>query len=147
MPPQNTNKPLAFDAGPGDVFVVYLISGLMYLIPFVGFAMSFNYSAKWMAEHTTLNGRKLTYSAKLGETWVLLFVSVLLLMITFGIYILWFMPKLYRFVYDHVDYADQAAMGPSPMPVDSGMPSSPAPAPVTDVTPPSAPTPPAGLVQ
>lgn len=141
MPPQNSNKVLEFTGNAGGFFVMYLVSMLLYLIPLVGFAMSFNYSVKWMAENTKVNGRGLGYKATLGETWVMLFVGILLTVITFGIYIFWFGPKMYRFVYDHVNYADEMGMA-------STMPAAPAPMPATDVTPPSAPTPPtATLVQ
>ena len=139
MPPQNTNKPLAFVGEPGGFLVMFIVGYILMLIPLVGFAFSFNYMMKWLVANFKVHGQDLKYEATFGETWVMLFVGALLTIITFGIYTIWFVPKVYRYVCDHVTEA-----GSSP----AAMPASPAPMPTTDVTPPSAPTPPTNtLVQ
>jgi hypothetical protein len=105
----NAVKPLHFHAGAGSVFVQLLVSELIWFVPIVGFAWSFNYSAAWAAKNTTIDGRKLVYKAGLGETWKFLFVQILLLIITLGIYTFWYLPKVYNYVYDHMSYDDAAA--------------------------------------
>lgn len=143
MPPQTANsKILDFVGTPSSFFVMYLVSALMSLIPFVGFAMAYNYGAKWMAENTRLHGRQLTFQSTLGETWVFLIVNILLVLVTLGIYVFWYVPKMYRFAYDHIHYADEvpSAAAPTAVPQNTSAP--------TATTPPSAPTPPtAPLVQ
>lgn len=138
MPPQNTNKPLAFVGTPSGFFVMYLVGYLLMLVPLVGFAFSFNYMMKWLVANFKVNGQDLQYEASFGETWVMLFVGFLLTLLTVGIYIFWFVPKVYRYVCDHVTVAGTAtAMAPSPVAT-----------PPTDTMPPAAPTAPTGpLVQ
>ena len=137
MPPQNTNKPFSFVGTPGGFFVMYLVSYLLMLVPFVGFAFSFNYMMKWLAANFKVNDQDLQYEATLGESWVMLFVGFLLTLVTFGIYTFWFVPKVYRFVCDHITVA--GATAPMAAPVST---------PPTDVMPPAAPVSPSGpLVQ
>lgn len=108
MPPQSADKPFEFTGSASGFFVMTLVSTLMQLIPFVGFAMAFNYQNEWMVKNTKMNGQNLTYKAELGETWVMLFVGILLIILTLGIYLFWFAPKVYRFVFDHVTVGDPA---------------------------------------
>lgn len=110
MPPQNTPKHFAFTGTPGSFAVMYIVALLLMIIPFVGFAFSFNYQNKWLLKNIKIDGRNLAYNAGFGEVWVLLFVGIILTVLTFGIYTFWFTPKLYRFVLAHTSYADEVAV-------------------------------------
>ncbi len=145
MPPQTLTKHFEFTGTPGAFFVNFFVSVLMIYIPFVGFAMSFNYRNKWLANNIKIDGRPLSYSAKLGETWVMLIVGLLLTMVTFGIYIFWFGPKVYRYIFDHTTYADEVTIAVA-APVTTAPPEAMA-TPMEVATPQVAPTPPTNLVQ
>lgn len=135
MPPQTSSKPLEFTGTAGSYFVLVLVTMLLFYVPIIGFAFAFNYSGDWFAKNVKVNGRTLAYKAGLGETWVMLFVGILLTLVTFGIYIFWFGPKVYRYLCSHLSYADEVpatAASPSPSPTPTTTPTS---------------TPPAGLVQ
>lgn len=113
MPPQTATKPFEFTAGAGSTFVMILVSTLLYYVPFVGFAFAFNYQADWFAKNTKINGQTVTYKAGFGETWVMMFVGILLTLLTLGIYVFWFIPKVYRFAFDHMTLGDAPAEVPS----------------------------------
>lgn len=151
QPETTTNKHFEFTGTAGSYFAANLIYILLILVPIVGIAMGFNYWCGWMAKNIKVEGRTLLYKAGLGEAWVMLFVGILLTLITFGIYIFWFFPKLYRFIYGHTTYADEVTTSPAvataPIaPTEVAAPAVPTIVPFTDVTP-SAPTPPTNLVQ
>lgn len=139
MPPQTANKQFEFTGNASSFFVMYLVVALLSFIPLVGFAFAFNYQNKWLATNIKVQNRQLTYQATLGEVWVMLVVGLLLTMVTFGIYIFWFVPKVYRFVLDHVHFADEIPAAP----VTTALPTTPA-QPVAN--PPVAPTPPTNTV-
>lgn len=95
-----------------------------------------------MAENALVNGKKVVYKAGYGETLKFIFVNMLLLIITLGIYIFWFTPKSYRYLVDHVVYADETgtvptAEAPEAPVTPEATPSIP---PATDVPPAPAPT-------
>ena len=142
MPPQTSTKPLEFTATAGNYFVLLLVSGLLFYVPIIGIAFAFNYGGTFFAKYVKVNGRGLNYKAEVGETWVMLFVGLLLTVITLGIYMFWFAPKTIRFLYDHLSYADEAVAAP----VTSAPPEATA-SPMADTTPAIAPTPPTTLVQ
>ncbi len=145
QPETPAGKQFEFTGSAGSFFINYLVSNLLSIIPFVGFALGFNYQASWFAANAKVNGKKLAYKAGFGEVWVLLFVGILLTVLTLGIYFFWFAPKVCRFVADHLTIANEAApASPAPAAVTE---TEPTPIAVSDVTPPAAPTPPAGLVQ
>ncbi len=102
MEPQNL---LTFDGKAGDYFVMVLVTTLVGWIPFFGWAFGMNYMSEWIGNHTTMGGRRLTYSAGFGETLGFVTVNALLLCITFGIYTFWFVPKTYRYFMEHTTYA------------------------------------------
>lgn len=104
-----SGKALQFEGKAGGYFVVFLVTWIMSYIPFLGWAFAFNYVANWIVENTTVSGKKLSYDAKYGETLVFILVNVLLLIVTLGIYVFWFVPKMYRYVMDHVSYAGEAS--------------------------------------
>lgn len=139
MPPQTTTKNFEFTGTAGSFFGMYILSLLLMFVPFVGFVFAFNNQNSWLMKNIKIKGRALFYKAEFGETFVMMLVGLLLVAVTFGIYIFWFVPKIYRFVLDHTSYADEAPVNsvtatpaPSSTPVSSPTPSS---------------TPPAGLVQ
>lgn len=129
MPPQTANKQFEFTATPGSTFIMILVSSLLYYVPLVGFAFAFNNQAEWFAKNTKINGQAVTYKAEFSETWVIMFVGILLTLVTFGIYLFWFIPKLYRFAFDHMTLGDVSVAVPSSA---SALPSTPAP--VVDAT-------------
>jgi len=91
-----------------------------------------------------------SYQATYVETLKFIFINLLLTCITFGIYSFWFAVKSYRYMCDHIDYADAQGVAPAaaippqpPQPVQASAPPPPA-APLVQPTTvqPQAPTPP-----
>ncbi|HXR49912.1 MAG TPA: hypothetical protein VN778_02700 [Verrucomicrobiae bacterium] len=132
----NDQKVIQFNATAGSYFVVFLVTAIMAYIPLFGWAFSFNYMNEWLANNSLVNGKKVAYKAGYGETLKFLFINLLLLLITLGIYIFWFAPKSYRYAADHVSYVD----GATPAPASFAPPA--APSPPTAPQPPVNPTPP-----
>lgn len=131
-----TKKPLEFHATAGAYFILTIISMILAYIPIFGWALLVNYSGDWVAKRTIVNGRKIGFKADYIETLKFVFVGSLLLIITFGIYSFWFVPKMYTYVADHVYYEDAPVAAANPVmtaavPVDA-----------VDPTQPSAPVPP-----
>ena len=132
MPPQASSKHFEFTGNASGFFVawivVYFTSATVILIP-----LGFNFFVEWFVKNIKVDGRSLSYKAGFGESFVFLLVSVILLMLTIGIYGFWFAPKLYRYIADHTTYADEVSTAPLAAAVPA-----PAPTPATDVTPPPA---------
>jgi len=109
------SKQFEFQGTAGEYFVVVIISSLMQIVPVFGFALSMNYTYSWLADHTLIQGKKVKYSATFWETFKFMFVNILLVLITFGIYVFWFVPKMYRYIAEHVSFVDQPMAAPAPM--------------------------------
>lgn len=139
-------KPLKFTGTAGGFFMAYLVYVVASLVPIVGMVIGFNYFAKWVATSLEVNGKKVAYKATLGEAFVPVFVGTVLTVITFGIYMFWFIPKLYRFAAEHTVYDDGSTVAAKPVeaapaaPAADAAPSTPA---ATPETPPSTPETPA----
>ncbi len=116
---QNT-KPLEFNGTAGGYFVLTLVTLVMMYIPFFGWAFALNFASSWFADNSVVNGKKVSYQAGYGESLGFVFVNALLMMVTFGIYMFWFYPKMYRYIVDHVSYVGEpvAAAPAAPAPVD-----------------------------
>lgn len=150
MPPQAPSKQFEFTGTPGSFFSMFAIAVLSLLIPIAGLALSFNRQSSWFVSNIKINGRRLAYKANFSEVLVLLLVGILLTVLTIGIYLFWFVPKMYSFVAGHTSYEDEA-------PVATALPTTPAqpianpnvaPKPPTGSTPPApSPTPPTNLIQ
>lgn len=112
----NNSKPLEFHGTAGGYFVVFLVSAIASYVPFFGWAFALNYTAEWMADNALVNGKKVKYEAGYGESLKFVFVNVLLLIVTLGIYTFWFYPKMYRYVVDHISLASEASAAPVPAP-------------------------------
>ena len=112
---QPSNKPFQFSGTPMDYFIVTIVAVVTAYIPLFGWPIAFNYTNKWIMENLTVDGRKLVYSAGYGETLKFLVVNVLLIMVTFGIYVFWFGPKTYRYITDHTTYVDSIAPAGQPV--------------------------------
>lgn len=110
-----TAKPLDFKGTAGGYFVLVLISIVLAYIPVLGWTYLLNYAAGWFAENTLVNGRKVAYKAGYGETLKFMFLSSLLLVVTLGIYMFWFAPKMYRYIAEHTHYLDEAVASQSPV--------------------------------
>lgn len=102
-------KPLTFTGGAGGFFKAWIVSLLVSFIPFIGWAIAFNIMNKWLVGNLSAGDKKLVYKAKLGETFIMLFIGYLLTLVTLGIYLFWFVPKIYRFVAEHTSYDDGSA--------------------------------------
>lgn len=102
----DSQKPLSIDFGPIDYLVLSLVSALLIYIPLVGPAILLNFSGGWFADHTKVNGRALKYNSSFGESFKMTIIGTLLTLVTLGIYIFWFVPKLYKYVAAHIDFAD-----------------------------------------
>jgi|GEM_PF-1318043 len=102
-----TAKPLEFKGTAGGYFVFTLVSIVLMYLPILGWAWLLNYSAGWFADNTLVNGKKVYYRADYGETLKFMFINTLLLAVTAGIYLFWFVPKMYRYAVDHTHYFDE----------------------------------------
>ena len=101
------NKTFEFHGTPGQYFVVFLVTMISAYIPIFGWPFGFNYGNEWIARNLTINGRKVKYHAAYGETLKFLLVNLLLIIITFGIYSFWYLPKQYRYILAHAGYEDE----------------------------------------
>ncbi len=137
-------KQFEFTGKPLDYFVVLIISAITAYIPIFGWPIGFNYNNKWLADNVLINGRKVKYTAAYGETLKFLFVNVLLVIVTLGIYMIWFGIKSYKFIADHTEFVDTSAQ---PMAAPA-TPPAPMPTQMSPVQPPAAPMqPPAAPIQ
>jgi uncharacterized membrane protein YjgN (DUF898 family) len=138
-------KPLQFTSSVSAFFVVYLVCIVACFVPLFGIPFAFNYSSTWLADNLLVNGKKVRYQATYVETLKFIFINLLLTCITFGIYSFWFTVKSYRYMCDHIDYADAQGAAPAaaipPQPVQASAPPA---APLVQPTTvqPQAPTPP-----
>jgi uncharacterized membrane protein YjgN (DUF898 family) len=110
----NPTKPFQFHGTAGDSFIYTIVSVLLVYIPVVGVGLSFNYTNKWIAERSTVNGMPVVYSAGLGESTWFIWKNLLLTIITLGIYVFWFIPKQYSYVADHLTLAAAAPVVAQP---------------------------------
>ena len=101
----NNAKPLEFEAGALDYFILSIVSLVLVYIPFIGWAILLNYTSGWFADRTKVTGKNIEYKAGFGESLKFVFVNALLLLITLGIYSFWFYPKMYRYIVDHTSFA------------------------------------------
>lgn len=99
-------KAFEFHGKAGGYFVVFIVTLVTAYIPIFGWPLSMNYALSWIADNATVNGRKVTYTAKYGETLKFLLVNLLFLIFTLGIYTFWFVPKQYRFIADHISFVE-----------------------------------------
>lgn len=97
-------KPLQFNGTAGGIFVTLLVYSLFMIIPIVGWAFGINYFARWIADNSLINGQKVKFTATMGNTFWFFLKNTLLVLITFGIFIFWYIPRLYRFITEYVEY-------------------------------------------
>jgi uncharacterized membrane protein YjgN (DUF898 family) len=102
-----TVKPLEFKGTAGGYFVLALISIILMYIPILGWAFLLNYASNWYADNALVNGKKVAYKASYGESLKFIFVNSLLLIVTLGIYMFWFVPKMYRYAFEHIHYIEE----------------------------------------
>jgi len=67
-----------FNGTWGGVFGAIFVGGLLSIIPFVGFAMSYCYVMKYMVGNTVIGGKQLEFTGVWKGVWVPLFVTGLL---------------------------------------------------------------------
>lgn len=102
------NKSFDFVATAGGYFYIVIVATLLQFIPIIGTVIAFNMMYSWLAENSIVGGRRVVYKAGFGETLKFLLVNLLLVLVTFGIYIFWFVPKTFKYVAAHVTFADEA---------------------------------------
>jgi Bacterial protein of unknown function (DUF898). len=95
-----------FHGKPGNYFVVFLVTAITSYIPIFGWPIAMNYGLAWIADNTTIGGKQIKYSAGYGETLKFLLLNMLLLIVTLGIYVFWFVPKQYRFIAAHTSFVE-----------------------------------------
>lgn len=108
------SNPIKFNGTAGGYFVAFLVELVMMYIFIIGWPIAFNFVAGWIVENLEVEGKKMKYSAGYGETLGFILINVLLIAITFGIYVFWFVPKTYRYVADHSTYVDAAPVAAAP---------------------------------
>ncbi len=101
---QTSGKPVQFQGDASGYFIATLVGILTMYIIIVGWPIGFNYMANWIISNTIVDGKRLKYSATYSETLGFLTLNMLLVIVTFGIYSFWFVPKAYRFALDHTTY-------------------------------------------
>jgi len=124
------SNPVKFNGTAGGYFVAALVAMLTYYIIIFGWPIGFNFVAGWVVDNLEVEGRKMKYSAGYGETLKFLFINILLLAVTFGIYVFWFYPKAFRYILDHSTYEGAAPVAQTEVPAEAVAPST------NDVTPP-----------
>lgn len=100
------NKALEFNGSVGGYFIAFLVMVLTAYIPIFGWPIGMNFFAGWLADSTLVNGKSVTYKAQYGETLKFYVVNMLLIIVTLGIYVFWFVPKLFRYIVDHTSYVE-----------------------------------------
>jgi uncharacterized membrane protein YjgN (DUF898 family) len=104
-----SDKTFEFKGTAGGYFVVFLVTLIGSYIPLFGWAFVFNFTNNWVAENAVVNGKQVSYKAGYGETLKFIFINLLLILITLGIYTFWFVPKSYRYIADHLEFGGDAA--------------------------------------
>ena len=120
----DSNKLLKFEGTAGGYFLVTLVSIIASYIPFFGWAFAMNFMAGWVVENSLVNGKKV---AGYGETLGFIFINSLLILVTLGIYMFWFVPKAYAYVMDHVAYEGETPAAAPAAPAAPEAPAGPAP--------------------
>lgn len=112
----DNQKTFEFNGKAGGYFVVFLVSLIGAYIPFFGWAWSFNFTNAWIAKNSKISGKSVSYNAAYIDTLVFFIINTLLLIITLGIYVFWFVPKSYRYIADNLTIVDSSASAPAPTP-------------------------------
>lgn len=99
-------RPIEFNASVLSYAVVLLVNIACVYVPFFGWAFGLNFTGEWLANNALINGRKVVYRADYIGSLKFVSISALLIFVTFGIYSLWFGPKMYKYVTDHVFFVD-----------------------------------------
>ncbi len=120
-----SDKLLKFEGTAGGYFLVFLVILVASYIPFFGWAFAFNFMASWMTDNTKVNGKTVAYTAGYGETLGFIFVNFLLLLVTLGIYTFWFVPKVYRYIMDHISYPGETSAPVATAPTPEEAPAAP----------------------
>jgi uncharacterized membrane protein YjgN (DUF898 family) len=116
----DVKKPWQFNGGAASYFMLTIVSIVTTYIPILGWAFMLNYTGKWFAENSLLNERKITFKATYMEALKFTLVNTLLLLVTIGIYVFWYVPKTYRYMADHMVYLDETgAPVPAAEPTDA----------------------------
>jgi uncharacterized membrane protein YjgN (DUF898 family) len=102
----DAKKPIEFNGTAGTYLQLLIMTLLFVYIPLFGWAFILNYSAGWFAQNTRINGQAIAFRAGYLEALKLVTISAILMIITFGIYSIWFVPKLYRYLTAHFYYTE-----------------------------------------
>ncbi len=119
---QPNNKDFEFTGTAGDFFKIFLWSILFALLSIFGAPLTMQKAGSIIASRTKVNGRALTYSVGYMEALKFLFVQILLVVVTFGIYYFWFLRNMYRFQAEHVHFADSIGVVGEPAAVTPPVP-------------------------
>ncbi len=111
----DSQKTFEFNGKAGGYFVVFLVSLIGAYIPFFGWAWSFNFTNAWVAKNSKISGKSVSYNAEYIDTLVFFIINTLLLVITLGIYVFWFVPKSYRYIANNMAIVDSSAPAPAPV--------------------------------
>lgn len=136
----DNQKALQFNGTAGGYFGVFVVTAVSWIIPIFGTAFAFNYASNWVIENLKVGGKDVQYKAGYGETLKFVFINLLLVCITFGIYSFWFVPKSYRYIVDHTGFVGST-------PSAAAAPATPPQVPPAATPPSSSTPPPANLVQ
>ena len=86
------------------------ISILAWLITVFTFGIGYPFAVciqqRWIARHTTIDGKQLRFDGTGGELWIKYIVWLLLCIITFGIYSFWLGIKMKQWVVEKTHFAN-----------------------------------------
>ena len=104
------SKSFQFDGGAGT----YLGTGLLaFLITVLTFGICYPFAVvlrhRWRARHTIIDGRRLVFRGSaigLFGNWI---KWLLLSIVTIGIYLLWVMPRVNKWIVENTDWDDSTS--------------------------------------
>jgi len=96
-----------FDGGAGTYLGTGILAALVTVFTLgICYPFALVLVLRWRAKHSFIDGRRLVF---LGSAWGLFGNWVkwfLLMVVTLGIYSLWVVPEINRWVWEHTDFAD-----------------------------------------
>jgi hypothetical protein len=98
---------LQFRGRPGDFLGQFLLISLLCLVTFgIYSAWGSARTLRWIADNSTLQGRRLAFTGKGLDILLLQLLQGLLISVTFGIYTPWAIANMVKWFNEHVEYAE-----------------------------------------
>lgn len=108
--PKQPAGPLKFEAGAWEYVPILLLTIILWFVPIFGWALQWQIGNKFIVEHLTIEGRRVTYTMTYGYALKVILRHLLMLIVTLGLGIFWLYVKEVEAVYAHVRYADEVEL-------------------------------------